>query len=990
MFKNLTFRSKILLVTVPLIAVLVAAVVTSVQPLFVDAANAELSLDRALIGSSAVRLMDDLADERDLSARLLAGAAVDESDIERARAATDARRSDFIDEIAVPLAGGYAAAVSDASDRATEIDEVRALVDSGTASAAQAFDAYEKLTTPFERLMTSVGLGAADPDLVRQADALASYALGQASTASMRGYVAYHLDATDYDTNAFGQTVAFRETINERFGTFEQKADQASVAEFRSVLEDPAVAVSTGYIGELIRTGSVGAEPTVGADDWYDAMSVRVEALNGLGDDFFSRLIDRAAAVRDSTRRLAYLSLGAAVAGSFMALIAALALGRSLSERLRRVSDEAHEIATDRLPDVLSALNNPTAADAARSIPQITDDSTDEIGVLADSFNGVLKAAVETSIEHSRQAIGHAHQHPREPRSTQPGPLGSTARTARCDGGPAGGPRGSRRPLPDRPRDDHDATERREPARPGSRHHAEIVVGARADGGHHEGRRLGGPGHVPGRCEGAIGRFLPGSGPNGRRPLPHPGRTDRQRGQLLAPDGAGHRERRAVHGGLPHLDLRFRLRHTSRGAVRRQRTTCQPARGRRDRGRSSGFPGDRSTRSPNRGRGRAAPEPRWRHRSARGAACVPARTVVAARGDARRGGPKSRSRRRRLLPLSSPRPTPISIPAAPEIIVESPPPIVPGAIARGFNPTSLSPPPPPPPPALAAPASSPELSAAVARVAEELPPPPPESVVPVAEELPPPPPESVVPVAEELPPPPPESVVPVAEELPPPPPPPPPPVAEELPPPPPPPAETVSPAPDEPVFRHPDGTPVAETPPPPPPPPAETMSPAPDEPVFRHPDGTPVAETPPPPPPPSAPANEPTAIFGVHPSPPTAPAPPQAPAGDPQVVEPPAPTFTTKEEMTAAGLLRRKRGTDHSQPDVAAQVESGIFRRLPTGGEQPSAVAPGDDAEARREAMTRLNAGVERGRSIFDRRDQQAPPPPAAVDDQATDHGAAR
>ena len=88
----------------------------------------------------------------------------------------------------------------------------------------------------------------------------------------------------------------------------------------------------------------------------------------------------------------------------FAAVATAAVVARySLVRRVRSVAMEAEDIATRRLPEVLDALRNPSPGAVLGALPQVSFDSDDEIGTIADAFNTVLQASVETSVEHSRR-----------------------------------------------------------------------------------------------------------------------------------------------------------------------------------------------------------------------------------------------------------------------------------------------------------------------------------------------------------------------------------------------------------------------------------------------------------------------------------------------------------------------------------------------------------------------------------------------------------
>ena len=116
-------------------------------------------------------------------------------------------------------------------------------------------------------------------------------------------------------------------------------------------------------------------------------------------DDYVSIAEGIRSDARTATIAYAGVTIGAVIAAAAIALL----LARSISRRLSTISSEAHSIASDRLPEVLDALRNPSAEALLGALPTVTADASDEIGLMAESFNTVLRTSVETSIAHSQR-----------------------------------------------------------------------------------------------------------------------------------------------------------------------------------------------------------------------------------------------------------------------------------------------------------------------------------------------------------------------------------------------------------------------------------------------------------------------------------------------------------------------------------------------------------------------------------------------------------
>ena len=77
----------------------------------------------------------------------------------------------------------------------------------------------------------------------------------------------------------------------------------------------------------------------------------------------------------------------------------ALLLTRSITRRVRAVSDKAHEVATIQLPALVSALRDPRGQAVIPEVAPIEDAGTDELGELAGAFNVVQSTLVDVAHE---------------------------------------------------------------------------------------------------------------------------------------------------------------------------------------------------------------------------------------------------------------------------------------------------------------------------------------------------------------------------------------------------------------------------------------------------------------------------------------------------------------------------------------------------------------------------------------------------------------
>jgi HAMP domain-containing protein len=188
----------------------------------------------------------------------------------------------------------------------------------------------------------------------------------------------------------------------------------AAEAIYRSQFEANATAAQRDFYDDVVAgedveavekdldaaLGSSKAPPKLaaGPQDWFDAMTVKLDRMRTVEQRLSADLIATSSAVkRDADRRALLYSLLLAAA---LALAVALVLvtARSLIRPVRRLEAAAEETATRRLPSVVRRLQEGEQVDLeAESAPPIEVRSRDELGHLAEAFNSVHRVAVRVA-----------------------------------------------------------------------------------------------------------------------------------------------------------------------------------------------------------------------------------------------------------------------------------------------------------------------------------------------------------------------------------------------------------------------------------------------------------------------------------------------------------------------------------------------------------------------------------------------------------------
>ncbi|MET7637809.1 nitrate- and nitrite sensing domain-containing protein [Streptomyces sp. NPDC005438] len=146
--------------------------------------------------------------------------------------------------------------------------------------------------------------------------------------------------------------------------------------------------------------------------EWRKATSDRLSLLHSVqkrvDDDVLNTVDDR----RTTLIWWAVIELTLVLVTLIGTVVVANRLGRSMIRQLRRLRNTAHEVAHERLPDVVSTLSEPGAMSGSSpeeiakgaGNPVETEGRDDEIAEVGEAFNSVHHAAVRLAAE---QAVSH-------------------------------------------------------------------------------------------------------------------------------------------------------------------------------------------------------------------------------------------------------------------------------------------------------------------------------------------------------------------------------------------------------------------------------------------------------------------------------------------------------------------------------------------------------------------------------------------------------
>ena len=398
-FKNLSFRTKLGLVIAPPLAVLLVFAFVVIKPRLDAAGQASDSRKTAELALASMQTIDELFAERGLSSWVLAGNADAAAQLAEARGLVDSRVTD----LKAALSNASSTKAVAALGAVEQLPSLRQQVDAGAFGADAAFQNYTTQLDALFDLAGELGTDTTDVELARSGTATFNFLLVKDQFSLMRDQYIGRFETAQFSPGDVQGLIRLEATRSLYLTDFERNGDPAMRARFTIIAQSAQASIAQDIVAEAIAAGSNNARAEFTPTEWWDALTGVIAAYDTVDDGNFELFLDSASKLASDERAAAIQYSVLAIVAVLAASAAAVLLSGSLVRRLRDISGQAQTISTDRLPEVLEALRNPTREALAEALPQVSSDATDEIGSLADSFNAVLRTSVETGLDHAQR-----------------------------------------------------------------------------------------------------------------------------------------------------------------------------------------------------------------------------------------------------------------------------------------------------------------------------------------------------------------------------------------------------------------------------------------------------------------------------------------------------------------------------------------------------------------------------------------------------------
>jgi signal transduction histidine kinase len=173
----------------------------------------------------------------------------------------------------------------------------------------------------------------------------------------------------------------------------EQQAFQNSVSGTQvdqAAFEESLAAASGSGNGRL----TIGMAPTAAARDWYQNMTFTLGKMRSVEQGLLGGTVSRSRALQSSAIRSAVIISAITLVLLLLVLLITTFVAQSMIRPLRRLREDALDIAGTRLPDMVRRLSEAAGEGGSVEIEPIGVASTDEIGEVARAFDQVHREAV--------------------------------------------------------------------------------------------------------------------------------------------------------------------------------------------------------------------------------------------------------------------------------------------------------------------------------------------------------------------------------------------------------------------------------------------------------------------------------------------------------------------------------------------------------------------------------------------------------------------
>lgn len=443
--RNLNIRNKMLAVALPPILLVVVLALVGINGRLGESSEASRAVDQTTFLKSNSRLANDLRIEMIYSSAYLSAPEGEVAQqwlepMENARSFTDKSLATYQESLLSvnPGAGDptIQSNVTRFDERLSNLGLNRAAIDERQIPISQAVSQYSNTLGESDGLTTSIVQSISNPQLVGKLNTAANLSRLQSAIAeeaalltavAQRG--AFFTPADERCEQVFSTTCnsfSSAQELNARarsaLATFEQTS--ATTGDQRAGRD----ALTNQDYDELRRRiyqdGREGNALTVLTGEVIESASSQLVAFSRLENQLLSGMQQLAQEIADEAQRGVWLFALAALSAVVIAAAAAIYAAKVTTQPLRRLTEAALVLSNEKIPGLVNRLRDPqredeqgaaysrelaSSAQLSETFEEISVESRDEVGKLAEAFNAVQRVTVEVAEEQGellRKGIG--------------------------------------------------------------------------------------------------------------------------------------------------------------------------------------------------------------------------------------------------------------------------------------------------------------------------------------------------------------------------------------------------------------------------------------------------------------------------------------------------------------------------------------------------------------------------------------------------------
>jgi signal transduction histidine kinase len=366
-----------------------------------DASRLATVAARTADGDPVVSAVHELQRERDRTAGYIVVAGRDGREAATTKALGAALDADIVAVDAAVAAASRRAFSEPAGQRAEaaldELPSLRSAARNGGLRQRAVFDEYTQIIGAVLDVLldsTAAGAGAAvDDQLAQDFRSLADLYRAEELEAQVRGRL-YAIASTGvFSQGEFQSFADLRAQRADAIARFRANASGSRLSAFDNLVKGQATLAAT-RIEQTAVDRSQAVELGIDPEQWWSASTTKLELVHGSVRLLFANVVrntDQQSSDRQVSTTLSILLI---VLILVIAVLASLSIGRSMVRSLGSLRSQAHDVARQRLPEVVRLLSTPSRTPPKIRVAPTTVDSLDEIGEVADAFDAVHREAV--------------------------------------------------------------------------------------------------------------------------------------------------------------------------------------------------------------------------------------------------------------------------------------------------------------------------------------------------------------------------------------------------------------------------------------------------------------------------------------------------------------------------------------------------------------------------------------------------------------------